>query len=182
MFNNYAKYNDLVFSIYTQILPQNNNVTTFVSFGTGCIFCMTCYFWHFSTITSVQHLKLKLSYQNSHRGENFAWRGRNVYVLLTIHETHQGKPINSCNNKTLFMKNREFNNINSTIILWRTNWLNSPAAWKGFLDLSILSQKPCYVANARCHPYFHVLDKSIKMITRFNIVFEYILNIDKKNN
>ena len=71
---------------------------------------------------------------------------------------------------------------NSTIILCRTNWLNSPAAWKGFLDLSILSQKPCYVANARCHPYFHVLDKSIKMITRFNIVSEYILNIDKKNN
>ena len=74
------------------------------------------------------------------------------------------------------MKNLEFNN-NSTIIICRTNWLNSPAAWKGFLDLSILSQKPCYVANVRCHPYFHVLDKSIKMITRFNIVFEYILNI-----
>ena len=108
MFDN---YNDLVSNIYTQILPQNNNVTTFVSFGTGCIFCMTCYSWHFSTITSAKHLKLKLSYQNSHRGENFAWRGRNVYELLTIHETHQGTPINSCNNKTLFMKNGEFNNI-----------------------------------------------------------------------
>ena len=152
-----------------------------VSFGAGCIFCMTCYFSHFSTITSVQHLKLKLSYRNSHRGENFAWRGRNVYVLLTIHETHQGKPTNNCNNKTLFMKNGEFNNINCTIMLCRTNWLNSPAAWKGFLDLSILSQKPCYVANVRCHPYFHVLDKSIKMITRFNIVFEYTLNMIKQN-
>ena len=66
---------------------------------------------------------------------------------------------------------------NCTIILCRTNWLNSPAAWKGFLDLSILSQKPCYVANVRCHPYFHVLDKSMKTITRFNIGFEYILDI-----
>ena len=35
MFDN---YNNLVSNIYTQILPQNNNVTTFVSFGTGCIF------------------------------------------------------------------------------------------------------------------------------------------------
>ena len=100
MFDSYAKYNDLVFNIYTQLLPQNNNVTTLVSFGAGCIFCMTCYFLHFSTITSVQHLKLKLSYRNSHRGENFAWRGRNVYVLLTIHETHRDKPINDCNYKT----------------------------------------------------------------------------------
>ena len=51
-------------------------------------------FFTFLTITSVQHLKMRLSYQNSHRGENFAWRGRNVYVLLTIHETHRDKPIN----------------------------------------------------------------------------------------
>ena len=75
------------------------------------------------------------------------------------------------------MKTGEFNNINSTIILCWTNLLNSPAAWKGFLDLSILSQKPCYVVNVHCHPYFHVLDKSIRMIVRINIVFEYILNI-----
>ena len=91
---------NLVHNIYHFLLPQNNNVTTLVSVGAGCIFCMKCYFSHFSTITSVQHLKLKLSYRNSHRGENFAWRGRNVYVLLTIHETHRDKPINDCNNKT----------------------------------------------------------------------------------
>ena len=168
----------MVYNICTFLLPQNNNVTTLVSFGAGCIFCMKCYFSHFSTITSVQHRKLKLSYRNSHRGENFAWRGRNVYVLLTIHETHRDKPINDCNNKTFQWRPESLIiNNSSTIILCWTNLLNSPAAWKGFLDLSILSQKPCYVVNVHCHPYFHVLDKSIRMIVRINIVFEYILNI-----